>query len=635
MEEKTLNRGWVKNAAIIFLCILLVLTFFSNTWLNRSLPEVATQYITSGTITTRVRGTGAVTANETYELSLDQSRKIGSVLVQVGDVVQTGDVLFTLGDASSEELEAAQKELDALRLSYQKALINATQSDYARENREIQLAREALAEAQADVDGNYVTDAQIREAEDAVQVAQANKDEQDIDVSDLQLEISQIQSELAGLNSVDTTEIKRQVEERRQQYRDAETALTVAEMTYIEDYEDMEDIANANRGTTSLEVYMQYLAYSYEQTNKVNSTTEAESEVRQMDTKNAPSITPEMYTAYTAITNAQVDLAEKKKAYEQLNEDYQAMLEGDDSALIARLNNELEDLQDDLIDGQRRQKQCDDRLSQAQKTLTDLQTRKTQYDTAVQQVKTCESNLENLLFDLQEKQKETGKTQQLEALDLEQARKDIAAQEQKVQDLSGGEGSGSEIKSSVNGIVSAINVTAGNTAVANEPIATIEVPDLGYSVSFPVTMEQSRKVRVGDSATVSNYYWGNDIQATLSAIKPDPANPQSSRLLVFDIKGEVTSGTNLTLSVGQRSAEYDCIVPNSAIRSDSNGTFVLIITAKNSPLGNRFIATRVDVTVEASDDTNTAISGGVNAYDYVITTSTKPIENGDQVRMPD
>lgn len=628
MEEKTLNRGWVKNAAIIFLCILLVLTFFSNTWLNRSLPEVATQYITSGTITTRVRGTGAVTANETYELSLDQSRKIGSVLVQVGDVVQTGDVLFTLGDASSEELEAAQKELDSLRLSYQKALINATQSDYARENHEIQLAREALAEAQADVDGNYVTDAQIREAEDAVQVAQANKDEQDIDVSDLQLEISQIQSELAGLNSVDTTEIKRQVDDALIAKNIADSELKAAKKNYGTLYADMETQAkeavknDPQYKENEWEQYMEYMAYNYEEALKNNN---EESSIIDKPT----------YTAYIAITKAKANLKEKETTYDRLNKDYQAMLEGDDSALIARLNNELKDLQDDLIDEQRRQKQCDDRLSQAQKTLTDLQTRKTQYDTAVQQVKTCESNLENLLFDLQEKQKEAGKTQQLEALDLAQARKDIAAQEQKVQELSGGEGSGSEIKSSVNGIVSAINVTAGNTAVANEPIATIEVPDLGYSISFPVTMEQSKKVRVGDSATVSNYYWGNDIQATLSAIKPDPANPQSSRLLVFDIKGEVTSGTNLTLSVGQRSAEYDCIVPNSAIRSDSNGTFVLIITAKNSPLGNRFIATRVDVTVEASDDTNTAISGGVNAYDYVITTSTKPIENGDQVRMPD
>ena len=35
METKVKNRDWVKNAAIIFLAVLLVLTFFSNTIMNR------------------------------------------------------------------------------------------------------------------------------------------------------------------------------------------------------------------------------------------------------------------------------------------------------------------------------------------------------------------------------------------------------------------------------------------------------------------------------------------------------------------------------------------------------------------------------------------------------------------------
>ena len=35
METKAKNRDWVKNAAIIFLAVLLVLTFFSNTIMNR------------------------------------------------------------------------------------------------------------------------------------------------------------------------------------------------------------------------------------------------------------------------------------------------------------------------------------------------------------------------------------------------------------------------------------------------------------------------------------------------------------------------------------------------------------------------------------------------------------------------
>ena len=40
MNEKVKNRGWVKNAAIIFLLAMLVLTFFQH-YNESPLPEVA------------------------------------------------------------------------------------------------------------------------------------------------------------------------------------------------------------------------------------------------------------------------------------------------------------------------------------------------------------------------------------------------------------------------------------------------------------------------------------------------------------------------------------------------------------------------------------------------------------------
>ena len=92
-------------------------------------------------------------------------------------------------------------------------------------------------------------------------------------------------------------------------------------------------------------------------------------------------------------------------------------------------------------------------------------------------------------------------------------------------------------------------------------------------------------------------------------------------------------GQSLSISVGQKSADYDLIVPNSAIREDNNGKFVLIVETKSSPLGNRYVATRVDVEVLASDDTKSAISGGLYGYEFVITTSTKPVEAGKLVRL--
>jgi multidrug efflux pump subunit AcrA (membrane-fusion protein) len=190
------------------------------------------------------------------------------------------------------------------------------------------------------------------------------------------------------------------------------------------------------------------------------------------------------------------------------------------------------------------------------------------------------------------------------------------------------------VVSKVRGIVKSIGVSAGRTAEPGTPLATILVPERGYSVSITVTAEQAKKVTVGDEAEVVTGWWySGDITARLSSIRPDPNAPNTSRILNFDIRGEVEDGTQISLSIGQKSQNYDIIVPNSAVRSDTNGDFVLIVVAKNSPLGNRYVATRVDVQVLAKDDLNTAVSGGVANGDFVITTSTRPLESGMLVRL--
>ena len=84
MEMKVKDRSWVKNAVIVFLVILLILTFFSNTIMNRSLAEVATQSVSSGSITARVRGSGTVTAAGAYEVKAEQTREIRAVMIKAG-----------------------------------------------------------------------------------------------------------------------------------------------------------------------------------------------------------------------------------------------------------------------------------------------------------------------------------------------------------------------------------------------------------------------------------------------------------------------------------------------------------------------------------------------------------------------
>ncbi len=626
-EQKTKRRGWVKNAAIIFLAVLLILTFLSNTIMNHSLPEVAAQYVSSGTVTTRVRGTGSVTAIENYEVKITQSRKIQSVAVRVGDEVSVGDTLIYLSADSSEELKTAQDTLDDLQLAYEKALISAAGSDYAKENRDIQNARTALEEAEAARDAlPVVTQEQVGSAKAALDSANAAVTAAEAQVMSAQAEVDTAQANLDALGGYDPGSSGGDysaVTSAQNALTAAKNTLAAKEIQYGADYDAMEATANANRGTNSLAVYMQYLADVYSQY-----APPAGEDTRTPEQKSQY----EQYLAYTEITEAQAAVSAAQIAYDAAYNAYYAGVSDGNAAEWNRLNNILTQKKEVLAQMNSVKSEAEVTQFTAQSQYDDLTAKRDERKAAEDNVKTCTTSLEDLIFALQEQQKADGITSATTALDLEAQRKDIAEQQELIAQLQG-DANGASVESQVAGTVASISVTAGDTAAPDTALMTIEVGDRGYTLSFSVTNEQARRVSVGDTAEVSNYYWGGDISATLTNIRNDPENPQTNKLLTFDVSGDIEAGTQLTLSVGQKSANYDMIVPNSALKSDTNGDFVLVVIAKSSPLGNRYVVQRADVQILASDDTNTAVSGALAAGDFVITTSTAPLEPGMQVRM--
>ena len=216
------------------------------------------------------------------------------------------------------------------------------------------------------------------------------------------------------------------------------------------------------------------------------------------------------------------------------------------------------------------------------------------------------------------------------ALDMQAAKKAIEEAKANIEKLTK-DADAQEVTAKVGGTIASVTVTAGDTASADTAIATINQTDRGFTVKLSITNEQAKKVKVGDTAELVNY-WG-DATATLETIGNDPQNPQKNRQLTFRLTGsDIQPDSNITLAIGQQSASYDAIVPTSAIRTDNNGSFVLAIVSKSTPLSTRYTATRVDVQVLASDDKSSAVSG-IGSGEFVITTSTKPIEAGTQVRL--
>lgn len=661
METNVKKREWVKTVAIIFLAVMLVLTFFSNTIMNHSLPEVATANVTSGTINAKIRGQGTVSANETYDVTIKQTRKVASIKVKAGQEVAAGDVLFTLEAEESDELKQAQADLESMELNYEKSLIAAS-TEAARENREVQKLQETYNDLLAQYHQYSTMDAKKVELEKTK--AEASLKELQKDLAKAQKELSSLQTDKEYTQAqADMTKYEAEVEqleanvkELEEKYKALENGQSVAEQIQSMERQVKEQsalVAAKSNEVAELKKNKDYAALftlSDDENNYmviyVTDRPVLERkliEILGMTSEEAATEATAMIAAYNAVAVAQNELDGLQAGLASLQQQLAALKTQQDSYTNKeKVKAELMKAQSDL-------QQADGKLGLAERTVKnfeadikkaetgvekiqdqvdaqqDVVDKLTNANTLASQVKSAKEALEDKIF---EQSLSDGSS-----LDLEAAKKAIDEKKADIEKLTQNADE-TEVKAKVAGTVSNIAITAGSNANAETPLITLNLTDRGYTVKISVTNDQAKKVRVGDNAELVNYWYGGDIQATLENITNDPQNPGKGRLLVFRLTGDVEPDTNLTLSIGQKSANYDCIVPNSAVRTDSNGTFVLAITVKSSPLGNRYTATRVDVQELAKDDTNTAVTG-LSSGDFVITTSTKPIEAGTQVRLVD
>lgn len=692
-KETKKKREWVKNAAIVFLSIMLVLTFFSNTIMNYSLPEVATQYVQRGTITAKVRGTGNVEAADPYNVTVKESRVISSVAVKQGDTVEKDQVLYYLEDAESDELTKAKDELEELELNYMKGLFGANVSP------------EIISKvANGNVDGFSALQAKVTDMQNRLDAAQARvKECQDnLDKLNLQSTTSnndatvntipyenEVTQSTTNLENAQTAEsnaqqefenekarqlaaLNNQIAEKQKEISDLETLVsngqnvtgstggstttgggtvtptptptpsnyvtdkTNAEQAVVNALNDIIEAANNNNP-------------SYGGT-KVSLTIDPQTKLsnyNQLDINNKFKSVNDWITANKKESDYQSLLAAYYAARTQLenvNSQQQQIIHHDSNAnQLAAKKKELADLQAAVTaltavtyqsgEGVQNAK---NRLNQATQNLTEIKNANSQASVAWQnKIANAEAALKaaQAVYDML-KEEQTQLSADINAeLDLSKASKDIKDKKEEIAKLEE-KSMGAAVTAPVAGTVSSLAYVAGETTKPEEATAVILPEGKGFSLSFSVTNEQAKKVQVGDVAELQNSWYYDDAQVILTAIKPDTEDPGKKKLLVFSVTGaSIQNGQALSVSVGQRSAEYDLVVPNSAIREDNNGKFVLIVESKSSPLGNRYIATRVDVQVQASDDNNTAITAPLTGYEYVITTSNKPVEAGKQVRL--
>ena len=533
------RRDWVKNAAIVFLALMLVLTLFSNTFMNYSLPEVSTQYVVPGTITSRVRGTGTISASDPYSVVLNESRVVASVPVRSGDTVEKGDVILVLEESESEELKAAEKQLEELISAYESSIIASG------------IPAEDVYAAQNGTGGAF-------------------------------------SENLARLS-----ELEAQIEAARDQITDCETKMLAAQRD--------RDAMAKSLGVEYSDEYIQMIKSQM-------------SSYQQME-NNYDTYVAAYDAAVAAWEQAKADLAAAQgiASEDELAQLEQSVLTTEEEMNAAKDAKETAANAGAKIGFWKQALKMEDYTNQ----ITQLENIKTDAEASI-------ATLNEECADLRES---SGNIQGLQS-----QLKAIEEQRVHVEELRS-KAAAAEVTAPVSGTITSISYRAGEKIEAGSTVATIQIAGKECTMTISVTSDQARSLSVGDVADIQNAWYYSDVTATISSIRVDPGNPQTNKLIVFSVEGEVMDGQSLSVSAGQKSAEYSLTVPNSAVREDNNGKFILIVEYKSSPLGTRYVATRVDVEVLASDEKNSAITGALNGYEYVITTASKPVAPGQLIRL--
>ena len=744
-NDSASRRAWIKNAAIIFLVILLLLTFFSNTILNYSLPEVSAQYTSSGTLSTAIKASGTVKANASYNVVYEadaadsadgvaQTRKVVSVFVKEGQTVEKDAPILELKGGASEQLKSAQDEYDKLKREYDLGILGDNVSNITSDKtisdaqKALENAKDELAKLQKNyndllsgVDTTTILQNQISALEDTIE----NLTDQQTAMTDKITEVNAIISEAKALIEKDVLSnqtVAEKLAAAEEEYNSISSEYdTLKKETdfYKERLDEIKkvsgDVTEANKLTQQLKTlqneldsldteYSRYVEDTEDELDalyqavldakKVWEDTPETSETDENEITVSSMTKDEAYQKYQEALNA-YDKAERN--YKRQVEDYNTKfdkLEEQISDIKDKLNvigmPEVDDIFDYTVDYDLSSAQKD--YDEASAKLTELETKytdaKTKYESLIKQnsaedtvneysliletykneesslkdtIKQKNKELDNLKKQLSESttdltpealadkikeqknsvdsleaalkitqatENQTTTTNKLTREDQKKQLEELAAKIETYKNAP----ENTQVTAPIAVKITAINFTAGESVTSGNTVASIEIADKGYIVEISMAADQARKIQVGTPCSVVNSWWYSNIEASVTGMRSDPSSQGKNRIITITVSGDVSEGQTLNFSIGDKSQSYDSVLPNSAIREDNDGKFVLVVESKKTPLNMRYTAKRVDIEVLASDDTQSAVSG-LYGSEFVITNSTVPIADKQQVRL--
>lgn len=344
-------------------------------------------------------------------------------------------------------------------------------------------------------------------------------------------------------------------------------------------------------------------------------------------------------SAQRSLTRAQQDLDAQRAAGNQLIAEAQAALDGANAALQQARDAEAAlpptATSDERAAAAAAVQQAQQAVNSAAAALEQTKTEVAAgLKAAERAVEDAQSALDSAKTQSAEAARNAANLAQENAIKAEKLRLDIDEQKKLVEKLQGVKDADNQLLATQSGIV--METAAEGTKTTGGAVVSLADTTGGFEVKVPVSKAQAQKLSPGDTAEVAqeggNMYHNPVVIGTVVAVSQPDESGQCTVTIRLP-EGEWKQGQNVQARIVQNRQTYSLCIPVGGLRSNSNGYFVLVVQSQNGVLGSENVVREVPVTLSAMDETNAAIEGPIGPNDQIVTGSTRPLEDGDRVRV--
>ena len=182
------------------------------------------------------------------------------------------------------------------------------------------------------------------------------------------------------------------------------------------------------------------------------------------------------------------------------------------------------------------------------------------------------------------------------------------------------------IVSPSDGVILTLPVEAGQSVGENALMATIGV-GISYIIECSIPFDNNF-IFPGDEVELSNT--AHVLYGYITSIAP---GERGKAIKIRAVSEEITVGETFDLTFARRSDIRYTLVPNGALKQDSDGYYLNQIKKRNGLLGDEFYLERLTVYIGDSDSQNTVITGGLRFFEPIMLTSDKPVQPGDAITL--